>query len=128
MALVAVCAAVAPTKLEITNTHVPEVCDRKTAKGDKIAVHYTGRLFDGGKVFDSSVKRGTPFEFQLGGGQVIRGWDEGLLDMCVGEKRVLTIPPAMAYGAQGAGGLIPPNAALVFEVEMVSFKSKPKTK
>ena len=95
--------------------------DRVTKNGDKISVHYTGKLEDGTK-FDSSVDRGTPFEFTIGQGQVIAGWEKGLLDMKVGEKRILTIPSDMGYGAQGAGGVIPPNATLVFEVELMGIK------
>ena len=87
-------------------------------KGRRISVHYTGRLADGSK-FDSSLDRGQPFEFKLGAGQVIRGWDEGFAGMKEGVKRKLTIPPEMGYGARGAGGVIPPNATLVFEVELL---------
>ena len=87
-------------------------------KGRRISVHYTGRLADGSK-FDSSLDRGQPFEFKLGAGQVIRGWDEGFSGMKEGGKRKLTIPPEMGYGARGAGGVIPPNATLVFEVELL---------
>ena len=87
-------------------------------KGRRISVHYTGRLADGSK-FDSSLDRGQPFEFKLGAGQVIRGWDEGFGGMKEGGKRKLTIPPEMGYGARGAGGVIPPNATLVFEVELL---------
>ena len=87
-------------------------------KGHRISVHYTGRLADGSK-FDSSLDRGQPFEFKLGAGQVIRGWDEGFAGMKEGGKRKLTIPPEMGYGARGAGGVIPPNATLVFEVELL---------
>ncbi|MFH6974065.1 FKBP-type peptidyl-prolyl cis-trans isomerase [Neisseria sp. 23W00296] len=87
-------------------------------KGRRISVHYTGRLADGSK-FDSSLDRGQPFEFKLGAGQVIRGWDEGFAGMKEGGKRKLTIPPEMGYGARGAGGVIPPNATLVFEVELL---------
>lgn len=89
--------------------------------GKTVSVHYTGWLTDGTK-FDSSKDRGTPFEFPLGGGMVIKGWDEGVAGMKVGGTRKLTIPPAMGYGAQGAGGIIPPNATLVFEVELLGVK------
>jgi len=89
--------------------------------GKTVSVHYTGWLTDG-KKFDSSVDRGTPFSFSLGKGQVIRGWDEGVKGMKVGEKRKLTIPSDMGYGARGAGNVIPPNATLVFEVELLDVK------
>ena len=93
--------------------------------GARVKVHYTGWLYDPtaakerGKKFDSSKDRGQPFSFGLGRGEVIRGWDEGVAGMKVGGTRVLTIPAEMGYGARGAGGVIPPNATLVFEVELL---------
>lgn len=89
--------------------------------GQMVTVHYTGTLKDGTK-FDSSLDRNEPFSFTLGAGQVIQGWDLGVLGMKVGEKRKLVIPASLGYGSAGAGGIIPPNATLIFEVEMISFK------
>jgi len=94
--------------------------DREVQSGDQINVHYTGTLIDATK-FDSSLDRGEPFTFTIGLNQVIQGWEQGLLEMKVGEKRRLTIPSDLAYGERGSGALIPPNAVLVFEVELVSF-------
>lgn len=94
----------------------------ETAKaGQTVSVHYTGWLTNG-KKFDSSVDRGQPFSFRLGVGQVIKGWDEGVQGMKIGGKRKLTIPPNLGYGARGAGGLIPPHATLVFDVELLGVQ------
>ena len=89
--------------------------------GKTVDVHYTGWLLDG-KKFDSSKDRGQPFSFALGGGQVIRGWDEGVAGMKIGGTRILMIPPDLGYGARGAGGVIPPNATLKFEVELLGVR------
>ena len=93
--------------------------------GMRVKVHYTGTLLDG-TIFDSSVPRKKPFEFILGKGQVIQGWEKGILGMKVGEKRKLVIPPELAYGERGSGASIPPNSALIFEVELVGAEIPPQ--
>lgn len=106
------------TKLMIEDIKVGEGAEAKA--GDTVSVHYTGWLTNGTK-FDSSVDRGTPFEFPLGAGRVIKGWDQGVAGMKVGGKRKLTIPADLGYGDRGAGALIPPGATLVFDVELLAI-------
>lgn len=109
--------------LKITDTKVGTGATPKP--GQTCVMHYTGWLYvDGvkGEKFDSSVDRNEPFEFPIGKGRVIRGWDEGVATMRVGGKRTLIIPPALGYGARGAGGVIPPNATLMFDVELLAVK------
>ena len=111
----------APQPQAITELKIEDnkVGDGATAEaGKSVTVHYTGWLTNGTK-FDSSKDRSQPFTFQLGAGQVIKGWDQGVAGMKVGGVRKLTIPPSLGYGANGAGGVIPPNATLVFEVELL---------
>lgn len=110
--------------LKIEKLFVPEGCDVKSKLGDQLTMHYTGTLEDGTK-FDSSVDRQQPFTFTLGQGQVIKGWDQGLVDMCVSEKRKLVIPPELGYGDRGAGNIIKPGATLIFDVELVSINDSP---
>jgi peptidylprolyl isomerase len=109
--------------LKITDTKVGAGASPKT--GQTCVMHYTGWLYENGvkgAKFDSSVDRGQPFEFPIGTGRVIAGWDEGVASMKVGGKRTLVIPPSLGYGARGAGNVIPPNATLLFEVELLGVK------
>jgi peptidylprolyl isomerase len=112
-----------PNGLKYTDT---KAGDGATAtSGNKVSVHYTGWLYNNGAKgakFDSSVDRGQPFQFTLGAHQVIAGWDEGVAGMKVGGKRTLIIPPELGYGARGAGGVIPPNATLMFDVELLGVQ------
>ncbi|KAG2198153.1 hypothetical protein INT46_000590 [Mucor plumbeus] len=114
-----------PTELQVgIKKRIPaKDCLVKSNNGDTLTMHYTGTLFDTGVKFDSSLDRNQPFVFKLGQGQVIQGWDQGLLNMCIGEKRKLVIPPSMGYGDRGAGGVIPGGATLVFEVELLDIKN-----
>ncbi|GLI73728.1 peptidyl-prolyl cis-trans isomerase fpr2 [Penicillium ochrochloron] len=111
-------------ELGIEVTHKVE-CTRKTQNGDNVSMHYRGTLQSDGKEFDSSFKRNVPLTFKLGTGRVIKGWDQGLLDMCIGEKRTLTIPPEYGYGDRGVGP-IPGGATLVFETELVAIEGVDK--
>ncbi|KAI8880769.1 FK506-binding protein 2B [Backusella circina FSU 941] len=120
-----------PKTLQIgVKKRIPDAeCTRRSSAGDTLSMHYTGTLFDTGAKFDSSLDRNQPLEFELGAGRVIKGWDLGLTNMCIGEQRKLVIPPDMGYGDRGAGNVIPGGATLVFEVELVDIKkgaSKPK--
>ncbi|PPQ71269.1 hypothetical protein CVT26_012040 [Gymnopilus dilepis] len=114
--------AAPPSDLEIKTTYMPESCPHKASTGDRIQVHYIGTLFSNGNKFDSSHDRGQPLPLTLGIGQVIKGWDQGLQGMCLNEKRTLTIPSDLAYGPRGFGSVIPPNSALVFDVELVGLE------
>ena len=108
-----------PSGLRYKDTHTGT--GEVAKKGDHVVVHYTGTL-ESGRKFDSSRDRGQPFEFALGTGTVIRGWDEGVAGMKVGGKRTLVIPAELGYGARGAGNVIPPNATLVFDVELLEIR------
>jgi len=113
---------------ELKKIEVKQGTGAEAVSGKPVVVHYTGWLYDASKPdqkgakFDSSRDRGQPFSFPLGGGRVIKGWDEGVAGMKVGGQRTLIIPPAMGYGERGAGGVIPPNATLIFDVELIDVK------
>jgi len=112
-----------PNGLKYTDTKTGD--GASATSGNKVSVHYTGWLYNNdakGAKFDSSVDRGKPFQFTLGAHQVIAGWDEGVAGMKVGGKRTLIIPPELGYGARGAGGVIPPNATLMFDVELLGVQ------
>jgi peptidylprolyl isomerase len=120
-----------PAPKPVTTSSGLQIIDTKPGagasprQGQTAVVHYTGWLYENGtkgKKFDSSVDRGQPFEFPLGQGRVIKGWDEGVATMKIGGKRTLIVPPALGYGARGAGGAIPPNATLMFDVELLGVK------
>jgi FKBP-type peptidyl-prolyl cis-trans isomerase FkpA len=114
------------TELQITDLVAGD--GATASSGQNVVVHYTGWLYqpgepdNKGQKFDSSVDRGEPFVFPLGGGRVIQGWDQGVAGMKIGGKRILVIPPEMGYGARGAGGVIPPNATLIFEVDLLEIQ------
>lgn len=113
-----------PSGLKIEHILVPENCEKQAQNGQMLTMHYTGTLEDGTK-FDSSLDRNEPFKFQIGVGQVIKGWEEGVLGMCVGEKRKLIVPPEMGYGDQGAGDIIPGGATLHFDIELLETEEGP---
>ncbi|CAH0492389.1 unnamed protein product [Peronospora farinosa] len=109
-------------KLRIGVKYRPKECTMKSELGDTLSMHYTGTLRKDGFKFDSSLDRNQAFEFELGAGRVIKGWDQGLVNMCIGEKRRLTIPSDMAYGDSGSPPKIPAKATLVFDVELLDIK------
>lgn len=110
--------------LKVEYLSVPDECSKKAQNGQMLSMHYTGTLEDGTK-FDSSYDRDEPFKFQIGVGQVIKGWEEGVMGMCVGEKRKLIVPPELGYGDQGAGEIIPGGATLYFEIELIDTETGP---
>merc|ERR1712093_770176 len=116
-------AGAAAGELNIEVLHKPEDCPIQSQNGDKLSMHYTGTLTNGNK-FDSSRDRNSPFDFVIGRGQVIQGWEKGLLDMCIGEKRMHTIPPELGYGSRAMGSSIPAHSTLVFDVELLDIKNR----
>merc|ERR1712242_214448 len=114
-----------PSGLKIEHILKPESCDKQAENGQMLTMHYTGTLEDGTK-FDSSLDRNEPFKFQIGVGQVIKGWEEGVLGMCIGEKRRLIVPPELGYGDQGAGEVIPGGATLYFDIELLGTEEGPQ--
>lgn len=116
-------AVTTPSGLQLKDTKVGD--GASPSAGQTCVMHYTGWLYENGqkgRKFDSSLDRGEPFEFPIGTGRVIKGWDEGVASMKVGGKRTLIIPPELGYGARGAGGVIPPNATLIFDVELLDIR------
>ncbi|KAJ8058682.1 hypothetical protein OCU04_012856 [Sclerotinia nivalis] len=127
ISILALASSVLAAEVKIEVTKAVE-CERKTQKGDRIHVHYRGNLEENGEVgkeFDSSYSRGQPLSFVVGKGSVIKGWDDNLIDMCIGEKRVLTIPPEFGYGDR-AMGPIPAKSTLIFETELTGIEGVPK--
>ncbi|CAX27300.1 peptidyl-prolyl cis-trans isomerase [Methylorubrum extorquens DM4] len=128
LAMTSAASATQPVTLPSGLSYTDEVVGTgpEPKSGQQVTVHYTGWLDEGGakrgKKFDSSRDRGQPFSFTIGAGQVIRGWDEGVATMKAGGRRILTIPPDLGYGARGAGGVIPPNATLIFDVELIGSR------
>lgn len=119
LSIAALAAIVAAEEVKVEVTRAVE-CDRKSQKGDKISVHYRGTLQSDGKQFDASYDRGQPLSFVVGKGSVIKGWDDNLIDMCIGEKRTLTIPPEFGYGDRNMGP-IPAGSTLIFETELMGI-------
>ncbi|TRY67786.1 hypothetical protein TCAL_02929 [Tigriopus californicus] len=113
-----------PSGLKLEVVEKVDSCEKQAKNGDLLTMHYTGTLEDGTK-FDSSLDRSEPFKFQIGVGQVIKGWEEGIVGMCVGEKRKLIVPPELGYGEQGAGDVIPGGATLYFDVELLETDEGP---
>lgn len=113
-----------PSGLKVEYLTKPDSCEKQAKNGDMLEMHYTGTLEDG-KKFDSSRDRAEPFKFQIGVGQVIKGWEEGVQGMCVGETRKLMVPPELGYGDQGAGDIIPGGATLIFDVELINIEEGP---